>query len=497
MMTLTASKSTSRALVPAKDRPWRMLIGGELVDARSGETERSIDPATEEVVATFPSAREEDVDRAVAAAKKAFETWRRTPAMQRAVAVNALADAIDEHGEEIAVLDTLDNGTPLKVMRNDYKLAVEQLRYFAGLALQIRGETIPTPNATSIDLTLRQPYGVVGRIVPFNHPFMFAASKIAAPLVAGNTVVLKPALDTSLSALLLGELAQRTLPPGVLNVVTGPGSVVGERLVTHPDVPRLAFTGSVEVGQHLMRAANTNGVKTVTLELGGKNPCIVFGDADVPDAVDGAIRGMNFTWQGQSCGSTSRLYVHRSLFRRVVDEVSRKLEAMRVGDPFDPNTDVGAIVSKKQYEKVSSYLAVGPSEQGTRLVTGGLADAHPGWFIRPTLFAVDDERASSLASEEIFGPVLVALPFDSYDEVIARANSLPVGLTASVWTKDLALAMRSVNDLDCGYVWVNATSSHIPGAPFGGRKQSGIGSDEGIEELLSYTQLKNAFIQYA
>jgi betaine-aldehyde dehydrogenase len=237
-----------------------MLIGGDLVDARSGDTAPSIDPATEEVVATFPSADVADVDRAVAAAKKAYETWRRTPPAQRAEAVNALADAIDEHGEELAVLDTLDNGTPLKVMRNDYRLAVEQLRYFAGLALQIRGDTIPTPNATSVDLTLRQPYGVVGRIVPFNHPFM----------VAGNTVVLKPALDTSLSALRLGELAQHTLPPGVLNVITGPGGVVGERLVRHPDVPRLAFTGSVEVGQGIMRSASTNAVKTVTLELGGR-----------------------------------------------------------------------------------------------------------------------------------------------------------------------------------------------------------------------------------
>jgi betaine-aldehyde dehydrogenase len=223
----------------------------------------------------------------------------------------------------------------------------------------------------------------------------------------------------------------------------------------------------------------------------------VFADADVAKAVDGAVRGMNFTWQGQSCGSTSRLYVHRSLFDRVVADVAKQLDAMRVGDPFDPATDVGAIVSKRQYEKVSAYLASGPEQKGTRLIAGGTADTRRGWFIRPTLFTVEDERASTLACEEIFGPVLVAMSFDSYDEVIARANALPVGLTASVWTRDLERAMRSVNDLDCGYVWVNASSTHIPGAPFGGRKQSGIGSDEGIEELLSYTQLKNAFIQYA
>jgi acyl-CoA reductase-like NAD-dependent aldehyde dehydrogenase len=496
-VTLTAAKSEARALVPPKDRRWRMLIGGELVAAVSGEIQESIDPATAEVIATFPSASAGDVDRAVAAAKKAFAEWSKTPPAQRAERVLALADAIDANGEELAVLDTLDNGTPLKVMRNDYRLAVEQLRYFAGLALHIRGDTIPAPNARSIDFTLRQPFGVVGRIVPFNHPFMFAAQKVAAPLIAGNTVVLKPALDTSLSALRLGELARDVLPMGALNVVTGPGSVVGERLVTHPDVPRLAFTGSVEVGQHLMRAANTAGVKTVTLELGGKNPCIVFADADVPKAVEGAIRGMNFTWQGQSCGSTSRLYIHRSLFDRVVGEIARRLDAMRVGDPFDPATEVGAIVSQRQFEKVVSYLKAGPQERGVKLLAGGRAESiGRGWFVRPTLFTVEHEAASTVACEEIFGPVLVAMAFDTYEDVIARANALPVGLTGSVWTKDLGTAMRAVHDLDCGYVWVNASSSHIAGAPFGGRKQSGIGSDEGIEELLSYTQLKNVFIQY-
>jgi acyl-CoA reductase-like NAD-dependent aldehyde dehydrogenase len=495
-MTVAARTLVARALTPSKDRLWRMLIGGQLVEARSTDTQDSIDPATEEVIATFPSAGADDVDRAVAAAKGAFDAWRHKPATERAEHVTAIADAIDAHGEELAVLDTLDSGTPLKVMRGDYKLAVNQLRYFAGLALQIRGDTIPAPNATSIDLTIREPFGVVGRIVPFNHPLMFAATKVAAPLIAGNTVVLKPATDTSLSALRLGELVREILPPGVLNVVTGPGRVVGERLVMHRDVPRLAFTGSVEVGQHLMRQATTAGVKSITLELGGKNPCIVFGDADVPKAVEGAVRGMNFAWQGQSCGSTSRLYVHRSIFDEVISEVARKMRAMRVGDPFDPTTDVGAIVSQRQYEKVAAYVREGHADRGAKFVTGGLVEAGRGWFVHPTLFTVPDET-SRLACEEIFGPVLVAMAFDTYEEVVGRANALPVGLTASVWTRDLELAMRSANDLDCGYVWVNAASVHIPGAPFSGRKQSGIGSDEGIEELLSFAQLKNVFIQYA
>jgi acyl-CoA reductase-like NAD-dependent aldehyde dehydrogenase len=475
-----------------------MLVGGELVEAVAGGTQPSIDPATGGTIAAVPAGDAQDVDRAVAAAAEAFPAWRRLPAAERAGFIDRLAGAIEAHGEELAVLDTLDNGTPLNVMRNDYRLAVEQLRYFAGLALQIRGDTIPTPRPGSLDLTLRQPFGVVGRIVPFNHPFMFAATKVAAPLVAGNTVVLKPALDTSLSALRLGELARGILPPGALNVVSGPGAVVGERLVTHPEVPRLAFTGSVEVGQRLLQQASATGIKTVTLELGGKNPCIVFEDADLTAAVEGAIRGMNFTWQGQSCGSTSRLYVHRSRFEAVVEAVADRLSRMRVGDPFDPATDVGAVVSRRQYDKVASYLRRGGEDAGVRLVTGGLHDdGGRGLFVRPSLFTVEDEGATRLACDEIFGPVLVAMAFDEYDEVIARANDLPVGLTASVWTRDLSIALRAVDDLDCGYVWVNASSSHIPGAPFGGRKQSGIGSDEGIEELLSYTQLKNAFIQYA
>jgi acyl-CoA reductase-like NAD-dependent aldehyde dehydrogenase len=335
--------------------------------------------------------------------------------------------------------------------------------------------------------------------VPFNHPLMFAASRIAAPLVAGNTVVLKPSEHTSMSALRLGELAADILPPGVLNVVAGLGGVVGDAIVRHPGVPRIAFTGGVEVGRQIQRSAAETSVKTVTLELGGKNPMIVFPDASLHDAVAGAVRGMNFTWQGQSCGSTSRLYVHHSLFDRFIGAVAEQMEQLVIGDPLDDTTDVGAVAYRAQYDKVVRYLDGARKDTRARLVTGGLPPDGAfgeGFYVRPTLFALDHDDDLPVATEEIFGPILVAMPFDDFDEVVARANALPFGLTASVWTRDLTTAMRASGELAAGYVWVNWSSSHIPGTPFGGVKDSGVGREEGIEELYSYTQSKNVYVKY-
>jgi acyl-CoA reductase-like NAD-dependent aldehyde dehydrogenase len=448
-------------------------------------------------VARFPAGGVEDVDRAVEAAYKAWASWRRTPAAQRAQLVLRLAAAIEASGDELAFIDTVDNGSPLNVMRGDFQMAADQLRYFAGMALALTGDTIPSNHPDSIDFTLRDPYGVVGRIIPFNHPLMFAASKLGAPLVAGNTIVLKPSQHTSLSALRLGELAADIFPPGVVNVLSGAGSVVGDRLVAHPNVPRIAFTGGTEVGLGIQRRATEGGVKVVTLELGGKNPILVFPDADFDDAVAGALRGMNFTWQGQSCGSTSRLYVHRSIYERFLEALGAAMAAMRVGDPLDEHTDVGPVVSRGQYDKVLSFLREATADARVRVVTGGLPEREgPGFFIRPTLCALDDDDGVRLACEEIFGPVLVAVPFDSYDDVIARANRLPYGLTASVWTNDLSTAMRASRDLETGYIWVNWSSSHIPGTPFGGVKDSGVGREEGLEELLGYTQAKNVYVRF-
>ena len=486
-----------REAVAAVDREWQMLIGGELVSSASGATTDVYDPSSGAVIARIPRGSTTDVDAAVNAARSAFRAWSRRSILERAELVRALADVVTDHGEELAMLDTIDNGSPIGVMRNDYKLAVEHLRFFAGAALMLKGDSIPVADRDAVDFSIRQPFGVVGRIVPFNHPFMFAASRIAAPLVAGNTVVLKPAEATSLSALRLGELARDVLPAGVLNVVSGPGSDVGDRLVTHPDVPRLAFTGSEGVGRGIQERAASAAVKVITLELGGKNPMIVFPDADLEEAVAGAIRGMNFAWQGQSCGSTSRLYVHRSVYDGFIKELGARMDAMRMGDPKLEDTECGPVVSRAQYEKVSSYIRGGVEQQGLELVAGGVPDdAEPGYFIRPTLFSAPDGERGPMFTEEIFGPVLVAAPFDDYDEVIDRANALPLGLTASVWSRDLRTAMSAVRDLETGYVWVNWSSTHIPGTSFGGVKNSGVGREEALEELENFTHSKNVYIRY-
>lgn len=475
-----------------------MLIGGELVHAASGGSLDAINPATRTVIAKFPSAESEDVDAAVEAAAAASREWGRLPVSDRAQYVRKLAAAIEINGDEFALLDTLDNGSPIRVMRGDYRLAVEQLRYFADMAPMLRGETIPTSESNSIDFTTRSPFGVVARIVPFNHPLMFAAAKLAAPLVAGNTVVLKPSQHTSLSALRLGELCADVLPPGVVNVITGRGSTIGDALVSHPQVRRIAFTGSGPVGRRIQEVAANRDIKFVTLELGGKNPIIVYPDADYAAAVQGVIRGMNFTWQGQSCGSTSRLYVHRSIYDRFVTDLVEAMNELAVGDPLDEATDVGPVVSADQYHSVIGFIERAIEHPATSLLTGGLPEpglGGDGFFIRPTLFASEHDD-NELSREEVFGPVLVVTAFDTEAEVIARANALPLGLTASVWTSDLGRAMRATRDIEAGYVWVNWSSSHIPGTPFGGVKNSGIGREEGIDELHSYSQLRNVYIRF-
>ena len=478
------------------ERPWRMLIGGELVTGRTGNTMPVIHPGDESVIAQIPLGDAGDVDDAVTAAQKASKNWARTPIAERAAALAALADVVLAHGEELAWLDTLDNGSPIAVMRNDYLMAADQLRYVAGLALQLRGQTLPPPKHDALDFTLRDPFGVVGRLIPFNHPLMFAASRIAAPLLAGNTVVLKPSEQTSLSALRLGELAQNPIPPGVLNVVTGTGQIAGDALVTHPDVPRIAFTGSEAVGRRILaRAAASPAIKTVTLELGGKNPLIVFPDADLPAAVDGALRGMNFRWQGQSCGSTSRLFVHRGVYEGFIADLAANMATLTIGDPLMETTDVGPLVSKAHYDRVRRFIEAGINDPELELVTGGTPQDRPGYFVPPTLFTAESPHGP-LFEEEIFGPVLVAAPFDDYDHVIEMANRLDVGLTASVWTTSLHTAMSASRDLQAGYVWVNHSSEHIPGASFGGVKNSGLGREESLEEIESYTQHKNVYIKF-
>ncbi len=389
----------------------RALIGGDLVGARSGEVFAATDPASGETIADVPRCAADDVQDAVAAAQRAYPEWRAAGPLARAALVHRIADVVEEHAEELALLDVLDNGSPIREMRNDSRIAVGLLRYFAGLTLQVRGETIPGEHGR-LDYTLREPYGVVGRIIPFNHPLMFAASRLGAPLIAGNTVVMKPSEHTSLSALRLGELISEFMPAGVVNMLSGYGQEAGDALVAHPLVRRLAFIGSAHVGRMIQKRAADVVVKTVTLELGGKNPIVIFPDADLDAAVDGALRGMNFTWQGQSCGSTSRLLVHESCHEELVGRLAERMDAMRSGVPSDEATETGAIVNRAQYDKVLSYLQIGRDE-GARVLAGGgpiAVDGHErGLFLRPTLFdgVAPDSR---LAQEEIFGPVLAVDP---------------------------------------------------------------------------------------
>jgi acyl-CoA reductase-like NAD-dependent aldehyde dehydrogenase len=473
------------------------LVDGERVGAVSGAVLDVVSPATNQVIGQIPRCDERDVEAAVKAAKLAAPAWRAAEPQLRAAALLAFADKVAERGEELARLDSLDNGSPLHEMRNDIGLATSQVRYLAGLALEVRGRTMPeTPGR--LHYTMRQPFGVVARIIAFNHPLMFAATKIAAPLVAGNCVILKPSEFTSLSALAMAQDLARLFPPGVVQVLTGLGNEVGDALVRHPGIPRVAFIGSAATGRRIQASAATTAVKTVTLELGGKNPIVVFPDADLDLAVEGAVRGMNFTWQGQSCGSTSRLLIHRDCYDDVITKVGERLAKMRPGSPLDPASDTGAIVTPQQLDKVLSYIEIGKSEQA-RLVTGGerltAGDLAHGNFVTPALFA-DVDPAGRLATEEIFGPVLAAIPFGSYDEAVAIANSVEYGLTASVFTRDLRTALAFARDVDAGYVWVNETSRHFLGAPFGGVKNSGVGREEDLEEIESYTQLKSVNIRF-
>lgn len=467
----------------------RFLVDGELVGAASGRAFPVESPFTEEVVARVPDGSAEDADRAVEAALRAHPGWADRPAPERAERVRALADAIEARAADLAVLDAVDGGAPVGIMAADVRLAVEYLRYFAGLALEVKGHSVPA--STNLHFTERQPYGVVARIIPFNHPVLFAASKIAAPLVAGNTVVLKPAEATPLSALELGRIIREVLPPGVVNIVTGDGPVVPEAIVRHPQVRRIGFTGSESVGRAIQRTAAEVAVKDVTLELGGKNALVAFADADPAEVARGAVRGMNFAWSGQSCGSTSRLLVHESIADDVVARVAAAVADREFRSPLDPEAVQGTVVNRRQYDRVLSYID-GAVADGARVVTGGGAPPGigRGLFIAPTLLDGVDP-SWRIANEEVFGPVLSVLRFRDEDEAVRLANSVDYGLTGSIYTNDVRRAHRVARALEIGFVWINGAGSHFTGMPYGGWKNSGLGREESLDELLSYTQLKS------
>ena len=461
----------------------------EWVSGAGNKTFETINPSNSQKLGEVPYATEEDVDRAVQAGKKAFPEWSRLSPKERARCLESLANRIDKHSEELAAMDAYDAGNAISGMRGDMAWTIDTLKFFAGLVSEIKGET-SSQGGRHLNLTRRQPYGVVAKINAFNHPFRFCAEKAAAALAAGNCVVIKASEQAPLSSLRLGELCEDVFPPGVVNIVTG-NVVAGSALVRHPDVPRVAFIGSVPTGKAIARDA-ADGLKHVTLELGGKNPIIIFADADPTKAAAAAIKGMNMNRQGQSCSSTSRVFVHESLHAVVCDELVRQAEALPIGLPWLEGNEVGPVVSKRQYARVSEYIESGKSE-GARLLTGGNSPDDEalknGFFISPTIFD-GVTPAMRIGREEIFGPVMSVMSWNDYEDMLSQANELVYGLTAAIVTNDLAKAMETADRIDAGYVWINSTGRYL-GAPYGGWKQSGIGQEESLDELLSYTRVKN------
>src|SRR5215472_3677616 len=434
-----------------------------------------------------------DAQAAIAAAKSAFREWRRVPPLERARMLRAIAEVLRRNGDELAMLDAADCGNPYAEMVRDANMGAAQLDFYAGLVTEMKGASIPM-GPDVVNFSVREPYGVVGRIIPFNHPFMFAAGKSGAPLAAGNTVVLKPPEQAPLSALRLAELIDGILPAGVWNVVPG-GREVGQVLASHPDVAKVALIGSVPTGRAVMKAASDT-LKPVTLELGGKNALIAFPDADL-DAVSAAVvDGMNFTWCGQSCGSTSRAFVHEKIYDAVLERVKHSVKRYEPGIPTDPATTMGSIVSKIQYDRVLRYIEAG-KQDGARLIAGGKSPSDPnlakGFYVEPTVFA-DVTMDMRIGKEEIFGPVLSVFKWRAENELLAQVNQVEYGLTCSIWTNDLATAHRVAAAVEAGYVWINEVSKHFLGAPFGGYKQSGVGREECIEELLRFTREKNIHV---
>jgi aldehyde dehydrogenase (NAD+) len=471
----------------------RLFIGNEFVDGAESATFSVENPAEATTLAEVAEAREADIDRAVRAARTAFESnaWQSMAPRERGRLLYRLAELVEQNADELARIETLQNGKPYFESRQvDLPEIVDILRYYAGWADKIQGETLPAAGA-HFNYTRREPLGVVGAIVPWNFPLLLAIWKVAPAIACGNTVVLKPAEETPLTALKLGELAaQAGFPAGALNVVPGYGKTAGAPLVRHGDVDKIAFTGSTEVGQEIMREAAST-LKSVTLELGGKSPNIVFADADLKAAVRGVTTGI-FYGKGEVCAAGSRLFVEASIHDELIEQVVERAKKMTPGDPFDKGTRLGAIVSQTQLERVLGYVESGVSE-GAELLTGGKRLDRPGYFIEAAVLdKVKPEM--TIAQEEIFGPVLAALTFSDADEAIALGNQTIYGLAAGVWTRDIKKAHKVAHGLRAGTVWVNTYNRYDPTTPFGGYKYSGFGRDLGMHALEGYTQVKSVWI---
>ncbi|MGO9772458.1 MAG: aldehyde dehydrogenase family protein [Roseiarcus sp.] len=475
----------------------RMLIGGRWVESASGAVIEVENPARKERIAEVPRGAAVDVDSAVRAAQAAFPAWSKRPPRERGKLLLQIAQAIESRVEELAYTIALETGNAIRNQaRPEAAMAVDIFRYFGGLASELKGETVPL-GETVLSYSRREPLGVVGAIVPWNAPVLLAALKIAPALCAGNTIVVKAAEDAPLAVLLIAEMCQQHLPEGVLNVLTGYGEECGGPLLHHPMVAKLSFTGSTAVGKLVMRAA-AERILPVSLELGGKSPSIVFPDADEDWVADGVIAAMRFTRQGQSCTAGSRLFLHQTIFESFLGRLAAKCAALRIGDPLDEATDMGAIINQKQFQKVCAYAGEGASQTGARLVLGGApATEGPlsrGYFMPPTIFA-HESNAWRLAREEIFGPVLVAIPWQDEDAAIAMANDSHYGLAAYVWTRDLAKALRTAHAVQAGWVQVNQGTGQALGQSYGGCKQSGIGREFSLEGMLdSFTQRKSVNI---
>jgi acyl-CoA reductase-like NAD-dependent aldehyde dehydrogenase len=476
-----------------------LLINGKWVEPSSGEYAPSINPATGEVLTYFALGNVDDVDRAVSAASQALEQgeWPKMSPADRGKLLWRIADLIEQYGDELAQLETLDNGKPISISRSgDIVASANVFRYFAGWPTKLRGETNPVSNGSYLNYTLREPVGVVGQIIPWNYPLMMAAWKLAPALAAGTAVVLKPAEQTPLTALRLGGiLMEAGVPAGVVNIITGYGNVAGAAISNHPKISKVAFTGSTEVGRKIMESGAAN-IKRISLELGGKSPNIIFEDADLDVAAEGAGEGIFYN-MGQDCTSGSRIFVQRSIYQDAVERIAQYANRLVIGNGLDPAVNIGPIVSEQQLKTVSSYVEIGLKE-GASLVAGGKqltgGDYGKGYFHTPTVFA-DVKNHMRIAQEEIFGPVVTIIPFDTVEEVIKQANDSIYGLGAGIWTRDIGRAHRVAKQIKSGMVWINSYGAVDPAAPFGGYKMSGYGREMGEHAMELYTEVKSIWVK--
>jgi phenylacetaldehyde dehydrogenase len=497
-LTLPADVKLKSSTIKFLQKPKKMLINGKWVEAIKGNTFPTYNPANGEILSKVPLAEGEDVSRAVHAARAAFEQgpWGSMAAKERGKLLWKVADLIDQYADELAEIEVLDNGKPYRVARKgDIPSASDHFRYYAGWATKIEGSTIPVSFPNQFVYSVREPMGVVGLIIPWNFPFLMCAWKLAPALASGNTAILKPAEETPLSALRLGEIMlEAGIPEGVVNIITGPGVPTGAAMTANMGIDKIAFTGSTAIGRKVMEAAANSNLKRVSLELGGKSPLVIFADADLNNAVKGATWA-GFSTAGQECVAGSRLFVERSVYHEFLEGLAEQAERLRVDHGFAEKVHVGPIISQQQMDRVMSYIHSG-EDSGAEVVTGGTRlgeEKASGYFIKPTIFGYQDDNLK-IVKEEIFGPVVTATSFDSWEEVINRANNTSYGLAGGVWTKDVSKAHRFAQQVRAGTVWINGYGLFDAAAPFGGYKQSGFGREMGKDAIELYTQTKTVWV---